>query len=277
MNSLMTRWAVGFSGPPTYCKQSNLEGLREATRRGFSLYESVHGRTDRVADKTLATMKEEATAAGVRLTVHGLYFTVVLSNPDQPLEKSIDFISRSIAIGEKLGGVPVVIHPGAKYRPNRDKQKWLVINRLSEVLLSGVNPDLVYLESMGKVDSFGNIIELLDIARVLGVRIVVDWAHEYAKLCAQGYSLTRKYIRWVIKELEYFPWARTDSHHHISGMEVNAGGESKHLSIFTNTTPWELVLEELYSSRLGGTIIFESDRDDLTPEMLYLQEPVAHD
>jgi len=263
-------WTVGSSGPPTKAKRSNNRGLVLAAKSGYTAFEAPYGRSMLVADSTIESLHQVATEQGVALSLHGNYFTSVLNNPRKEQADCNKYVGLSVRLAS-LANVPVVIHPGGAYKGSVKSQLDLVTERL-EVSLYGYNPELVYLETCGKIDSFGHLLELVTIADRLGTRICVDIAHEYAKAIASNRPFGRNQIRTILTVLEDFTWAREgNAYFHLSGMKVNSGGEDSHLPLDSNTVPYVTFIEELLASQLKGRIIVETDRDNGTSQNIIME------
>jgi deoxyribonuclease-4 len=132
---------------------------------------------------------------------------------------------------------------------------------------TGVNPNLLYLETMGKVNCYGDFPELLYISQILNTRVCVDWAHLYARYMARNSVFSKSLVRLIINSLENTSWAK-EQYFHLSGMEYDRRGEVRHIPLEKSEIPWKMILDELMGSSLAGRIILESGSPKATDAIL---------
>lgn len=156
--------------------------------------------------------------------------------------------------------IPAVIHVESKYWKDKGKQLESVLERLIRIIEdTDADPTLFYFENSGDKGQFGaNFMDLYNLGAVLNTRICVDWAHLYA---IHQENFSEELVKRVCELLERTTW-KNEQWMHISGIEVNSGGEVKHVNLENSDFPYEMVLRILKESDLAGVIITESGYKD---------------
>lgn len=263
------KWLIVHSGPPKLAKKSNSKAIKVVKKEyGLTGYEITGGKTMNVKKVTVDRNTAASNKHDVTLSLHGVFYTSTLSNPEQSYEKVRKYVKHAWDYGHKLGSIPTVVHPGGSYKGELKDQITLVANRLQRLKKEVGSLEHIYLETMGKVMEFGEFAELYLIAQIVGCRICVDWAHLYARRTASYGKFTKKDVRLIISALEKLSWSNYQ-HHHISGIIVNPKyGEYKHVGLEESDFPYRMVIEELMSSQLEGRLVVESGKAECEDAVL---------
>lgn len=189
----------------------------------------------------------------VNFSLHAEFFTVVMCNEakeydEYSMENSLTFA--------KWFNCPIVVHPGGQLT-NSPTQLSHVINNLERAITNtGIDPTLIYIETMGKTDQFGTLLHCINIHKALGTRICVDWAHLYARYMADYGSFTKEMVQNTLEVMELLDFPQ-EQYYHISNIKFNHKGEVKHLPFNETDFYWKMVLDEIKATNLSGRIIVE--------------------
>lgn len=260
----MPQFYVGGSKAPG--PFDHVEAIGVMAGLGLKAYEIAMPQYIKISDTKQQRIADDSKAFGSRVSLHGEFYTVMLSSAKPEHSEAAAVLknfTRSLTYARDMN-IPVVIHPGAAYWSDPVKQMQWASQRLQAVMKEvDIDPALVYLETLGKYNSFGDVPELLHMSRTLGTRICIDWSHLYARYSAEYGYFPKEIVQVLIKTLEGMDWAK-ESYHHISGITVNNGGEDKHVPFGESEMPWKMVLTLLKKSSLEGRIIVESGFEEAT-------------
>lgn len=259
---------VGSSGPTRKDNKSNPKAIKTMAELGLSAYEANYGRNIlSISPQTITSLIDNSKNNRIALGIHGEFFCEQISKLEISDEEAITYLVRNlIQIGEfnriSDSPIPMILHPAGKLT-KRNLQKDAICRRIeSACKITGISPELIYLETMGKVWQFGEFQDLLAISKRIGTRICVDLGHMYSYYMAKEHRLKNSLIRNIITDLESCSW-KNECYFHISGVRYNHNGETFHGDISTHDSPFFFFnfLKELKKSTLGGRIIIECSKD----------------
>ncbi len=182
---------------------------------------------------------------GIKLSIHAPYWINLNSDKLEKVEASKKRILDCCKVGYWLGAERIVFHPGY-YGKNKEYAFDNIKLRIREMLeyIKEEKWDVeICAETMGKVNVFGSIEEISELAKETGCGFCLDFAHILAR---------DKKVEWKKIE-ELFP--RKDWHCHFSGIEYGAKGEKRHKK--TEKEEWKHLLENLPEDK-NITIINEA-------------------
>ena len=254
--------------------QSSVDAPRWLAGIGLTAYEISFGRGIRMTDKTAQVIGVQASAHGIRISVHAPYY-INLANTAN-LEKNYHYIKRSLELLQIMGGDRLVVHTGCQMQMTRAEALQncrdilqIILQRLHE---DGIENYWLCLETMGKYTQIGNLDEICDLCALDPKHLMptVDLGH--MNCLAQGQlDLPR-----VFEQIKVFPQV----HFHISFIEYNLKGEIRHVTLANEKYGFDLQLVmQLLRARPGhDVVISESDRimaqDSLRLRDFYLQKNV---
>jgi endonuclease IV len=249
-------WLVGGNKLPLNAKD-NFQVAEVANSYGLTAYEIAGGRNIVFTTSSVKELLYSGKQHQVKLSLHGQYATTVLSTPAFDEELVMRFVGKALFYAHHFQA-PIVIHPGGKDRQD-ECQTSDVVTRLRWVLTeSGYNlPHFLYLETMDG-SNFGTFSQLWKVSEELGTRITVDWTHLWARMTNSHVPYDKKFIRGVIHKLEATDW-KDEMYFHLGGAEITPKGEASHQNLEESLFPWQMVLDEIKASSLGGRIIVESN------------------
>jgi deoxyribonuclease-4 len=253
-----TSYKVGGNKSPI--NASNMvESIYALSLYGLKAYEIASTQRLRLGSKTTSQMVRDAQSYDMTLSLHAEFGTTTLSNPDYDETKAVAFLGNAIEHSQRLGNVPIVVHPGRTYsKHGLDTMLMTLAGRLDVAFKEYNFPmELLYLETMGGAYDFGNVTELFALSNALGTRVCVDFAHLYARRSAIQESFDEAYVDSIINMILKTNWSN-ESYIHISGMKFDHRGEVKHEDFMDTDMPWLMVLDKLREASLGGRIIAES-------------------
>jgi len=164
---------------------------------------------------------KKARDLGIRLSIHAHYWINLNSKEPEKIEQSKERILECLKVGTWLGAEVVVFHPGfyGKFSKeetykNIEKQiKELEKERKKNNFTTKLAP-----ETTGKINVFGSVDEILNLAKEAGCSFCIDFAHILAR--------EKKYLfEEVFKKFSDY----SDFHIHFSGINYGDKGEKNHI------------------------------------------------
>jgi deoxyribonuclease-4 len=164
---------------------------------------------------------DKAKELGVRLSIHAPYWINLNSSDKDKINKSKERILDCCRIGHFLQASCVVFHAGFYGKVEREKCygniKQAIIEILEEIKKNKWNIKIAP-ETMGKINVFGSIEDILKLVKETGCGFCIDFAHLYARRTGKmSYKETYDYAK-EFKEL----------HCHFSGINFGDKGEKNH-------------------------------------------------
>ena len=247
---------VGPAGYPPGSK-GGVNAVERTKALGLTALEVQFGRGVNLTDDKAAEMGARARELGVALSVHAPYY-INFNSKDEPVEKSHDWLMRSLRAADAMGARIVVVH-AASYMgstPERTTERVIEAMRRArrQMESEGLRP-VIGLEAMGKTASWGTLPEIEAVlAEVEGVEPVPDFGHIHARF---GGSLrTRDDFREVLDSC--FNMHEGRLHCHFSCIEYTAKGEKRHLLLEAKEPDFAILASLLKDEGRDVTIISET-------------------
>ena len=225
------------------------EGLKELSKLGLTALEVEYTHGVNMSNDTAKKIGGIAGNLGISLSCHAPYFINLASEEKAKVDASKTRILQSCERMHNLGGGPVVFHPA--YFGKMDKREVyekvkLEIKDMLDFIKEKKWNAVLALETTGKHSAFGNIDELLELAKEIRCSFTIDFAHLKAR--SQG-KMSYAEMTDKIKGFKHV-------HSHFSGIEWTAKGERRHL--LTPEDDIRELLQEVLKRKIDITIINES-------------------
>ena len=248
---------------------------------GLDAYEYEAGRGVAGKPETFSLIGENAAKHNIKLSIHAPYFISLSSVEEEKRKNSAKYILDSAKALEMLGGETIVIHAGSCAKLERTEAAELAKEALAYAI--GVLDDnglygfKLGIETMGKVNQFGTLDEVIDMCSVDKTVVpVVDFGHMNAREMGGVFKSADDYMRVFDRIAEHVSaQAAENLHCHFSKIEYTKGGEKKHLT-FDDTEfgpDFEPLMEAVLKLGISPTFICESDgtmaEDALTMKKYY--------
>ena len=220
--------------------------LEDFSRRGIKSCEiaftyGVYIKDEADAKRIGAKAKE----LGIRLSIHSSYFVNLNSVEKEKLEATKKRILDCMKAGTLLGVDVVVFHPGYYGKLSKEESYENIKNAIKDlqrICKEKKYTPLLAPETMGKINVFGSLDEILKLVEETGCSACIDFAHIYARNIGKI-----DYVE-VVKKLEKSKLKDDFVHVHFSGIEYGDKGEKKH-----KATPDE-ELKKLISAMKNSSI-----------------------
>ncbi len=233
-------------------------------RFGLDAYEYEAGNGLTASEASLRAVGEKAREHGIRMSLHAPYFISLSGVDPEKRLKSIDYIQRSHRAAELLGADTVVIHSGSAAKISREEAMALsrdTLERVAEAI--GETPIRLGIETMGKINQLGTLIEVIEQCRVAPIFApVVDFGHLNARAVGGAFPNADAYRRVFDEIATSLGDAYAQNLHcHFSKIAYTSAGEKKHLT-FADTEfgpTFEPLAEAIVREGVAPRIICESD------------------
>lgn len=212
---------------PKWLKNRNLDAYEYSFSRGFTVSEFV-----------AKSLGEKCKDNNIEISVHAPYY-INLANPDDEfVEKSYDYILKSLHYLKLMQGNRCVFHPGTCGKLSREESFELLKKRMKELVKrideSGIMTENMLLcpETMGKSQQLGTYQEIAEICTYADYLVpTLDFGHINSLL--QGKLKTEKDFEEIIKYLiDKLGISKVKKVHiHFSKIMYGAKGEIKHLTL----------------------------------------------
>ncbi|MFA5060797.1 MAG: TIM barrel protein [Candidatus Pacearchaeota archaeon] len=225
---------------------SNLE---EIYNKGLQACETEFVRQIYIKKEDAIEIGKKAKELGIVLSIHAPYYVNLNSKEIEKVNASKERILKCCEIGQYLGAKQVVFHPG--YYGDLSKEETFKnikerITEMMEVIKKNKWDVEICPETMGKVNVFGSIEDISNLAKETGCSFCIDFAHILARYKENKFDEIEK----------FFPQKRW--HCHFSGIEYGEKGEKKHL--VTSEENWKGLFNFLKNLDKEIVIINESPR-----------------
>jgi deoxyribonuclease-4 len=216
----------------------------------------------RVSEETCQTIRQEATAQQVHLSVHAPYF-INLNGSEEEWPKSRKRLMDAAYYGHLAGATDIIFHPGSYFEQAPEQVLKVAIPRLEDCakeLVAAGNPVRLRPETMGKSAMLGSLEDVLAMSQQIpGVLPCLDFAHLHAR---PGDGSMNSLSEWNELLHSYAKALGNDSlqhlHIHLSGIEYTAKGEKNHLPIRESDLRIRELFTALKQNDCGGRIVCES-------------------
>ena len=265
---------IGNAGIPdsTPKQRGIVAGTARAAEVGFGVMELEFVHSIYMRPELAKQVGEIAKKTGLSLTVHAPFY-INLNSPD-PAKKhaSMERILKSAKIGALAGAKSVTFH--AAYYMKKDKEEVYQIVKEALVKIQKelkrnnikikISPELT-----GKHTAFGDLDELLRLAKEIGTGFCIDFAHLHAR--ANGGFNSKKHFDDIFEKVAKVLGkdALKDLHMHVSGINYTAKGERNHLLLQNSDFNIKALVSSLKANKVGGYLICESPNPEA--DALYIQ------
>jgi len=242
-----------FLGPAGSPKPSTLEGLAEVGNLGLHAMELSFTHGVRMGLDMARQIGDANRELGIKLSIHAPYYTNLCSDDNAIRESSKRRILDTCERAHLIGASPVVFHPAYYGRMSSKEACDTVISSIGEmtkeIRRNRWDVELAP-ETTGRTRQFGTLDEILTVANETGCYFCVDIAHIYARNAGR------------INYAEIFDAMENSKiksmHFHFEGIELNRGGEGRHLPISAGKPDFKEFAAELLGRDIDSTIICES-------------------
>lgn len=225
------------------------DGLKKLHELNLDCLECEFTHGVNMSNATAKKVGELAKKLGISLSCHAPYFINLASEEKAKVNASKIRILQSCERANYLGATCVVFHPGFYQKKTKEETYGLIKDELIDLMKTikqkKWNVQLA-LETTGKHSAFGDLNELLSLAKEIKCSLTIDFAHLKARSEGKmGYSE-------MLDRVKHFKHI----HSHFSGIEWTVKGERRHL--LTPEKEIRLLLKEVLKRKLDITIINES-------------------
>ena len=243
---------LGPAGSPV---ASTLEGVSKVKELGLQAMEVQFSHGIRMSLILAKQVGELAKKEQIELSVHAPYFINLASEDREKIGASkkriLDSCERAHFFSWSNPSV-VVFHP-AYYGKLSKEQTYNQVKEQMEDMLDVIKKKKwnvkIAPETTGKHSAFGNIDEIISVAKELRCGLCVDLPHIYAR---NNGKINYEEVLDKLKALH-----RKRIHFHFSGIKYSDKGELKHL-VMNSNPPFETFAKELLRRNMDSTIISES-------------------
>ncbi len=248
--------SVGPAGYPPGSK-GGANAVERTRALGLGALEVQFGRGVNLTDEKAAEMGARARELDVALSVHAPYY-INFNSKDETVEKSHDWLMRSLRAADAMGARIVVVHAASYMGSTPERTTERVIEAMrrarSQMGSEGLRP-VIGLETMGKSASWGTLSEIAAVmAEVEGVEPVPDFGHIHARY--GGRLRTEDDFREVLDSCLQMHQGRL--HCHFSCIEYTAKGEKRHLLLEAKEPDFAILAPLLKGEGRDVTIISET-------------------
>jgi len=178
---------IGQAGIPLSCKgRTNKDGLvytKQILDLNAMEIQFVRGLYV-MADEEAEFMKDFAKESDIELHVHAPYY-INLAGSGEELNLSLEKITYSASLADKMGAKTVVVHPGSYGEDTAKKTTKKIIKntkKLQGMLKKEKVKAKIGLETMGKQKVFGSLDEIIEIcSNVKGIKPIIGMGHIHAR------------------------------------------------------------------------------------------------
>lgn len=217
MNVKMIRFGpAGLGGV-----EKAVSNLEEYAKMGLRACEIAFTYGIYIKENEAKEIREAAEKHGIKLSIHAPYWINLNSKEKIKIEESKKRIIQCCKIGELLGAEIVVFHAGFYGKMDKEETFQNIKRAVSEMLREieknkwGIK---IAPETMGKINVFGSVEEILRLVSETGCGFCLDFAHVHAR------SLGKMSYSEIYEKFRHFP----ELHCHFSGIVYGDKGEKNH-------------------------------------------------
>ncbi len=227
------------------------KGIEHISKLGLTAAEIEFTYGVNMSNETAKRVGELAKKRNIHLSVHAPYYINLASENRQKIGASKTRILQSCERGNYLGAKYVVFHAAFYGKMSKEecyKQvKKEILEMKEHIKQKGWNIELA-LETTGKASQFGDLDELIKLAKETHCHLCIDFAHLKAR-CNGKIDYKEIFSKIKKSGIKYI-------HAHFSGIEYTAKGERRHL--ITAEHDLKELLQWIKKLGLDTTIINES-------------------
>lgn len=274
MGCLAEMLRIGTAGIPNSTpKQAGIvAGTAKAAELGFGVMELefVHSiYMDAAKAKEVGRVAKKNNLA---LTVHAPFYINLNSPEAAKRHASMGRILKSAKLGSIAGAKSVTFH-AAYYMKKDPKEVYKIVKQalvqIQDELKRNKMKIRVSPELTGKHSAFGDLDELLQLAKEIGTGFCIDFAHLHAR--SDGKFNSRKDFDQIFDRVVEVlgKSALKELHMHVSGINYSAKGERSHLMLRDSDFNIKSLVASLRANKVGGYLICESPNPEA--DALYIQ------
>jgi len=211
------------------------QAIKWVTEYGLNAYEYSCGRGITMGLEKAKLISNIVKDCSMTISVHAPYYINFANPDDEMVEKSYNYVLRSLELVNALGGNRVVVHPASCGKLDRNTAIELTKKRLQILALKvkehGFNNSYVCLETMGKKSQIGSYEEVIDFCLIDEIFLpTFDFGHinSFYNGILKSEEDYDKIISLCINKLGL---ERTKKIHiHFSKIEYSDKGEVRHLT-----------------------------------------------
>ena len=211
-----------------------IANLEEYSKQGLKACEIAFTYGIYIKDIEAKPIKQSADKLGISLSIHAPYWINLNSKEKIKQKQSIDRILNCVKIGDKLGVKTVVFHAGF-YGKTEKEETYETIKNNVQIMQDTIKDNSwtpkIAPETMGKINVFGSIEEISNLAKETKSSFCIDFAHILARYKENKFDLIKE-------KFPYKTW-----HCHFSGIVYGDKGEKNHIK--TPKESWQTLLKNL--------------------------------
>lgn len=244
---------------------------------GLTAYEYQCSKGVKIGENTAKMLGDEARNNNIFLSIHAPYYINMASPEKEKRDNSKSYIIETMQAARWMGAERIVVHTGSCSKVSREWALKTVTEVVREVLDEADDMNLsdiaICPETLGKINQFGTLEEILQICRI-DERLIpaVDFGHLHAR--GMGALNSVEDFRCVTDRIEkVIGYDRLKTLHcHFSRIEFTQGGEKKHWTIddIQYGPEFEHLAEVIVRKGMEPVIICES-RDMMAEDALKLK------
>ena len=269
----MTEIKIGTAGIPGSTKKAGTAaGIERVRELGLDAMEIEFVRGVYMKPEQAKEIKKVAEKNNIALTVHAPYYINLNSPEPEKIHASMARIVRSAKIGAIAGAKSVTFHP-AYYMKKDPKEVYQIVKenliKIKAELKRAKTKIIISPEITGKHSAFGNLDELLQLAKELKIGICIDFAHLHAR--TNGKLNSKKEFDQIFSKVKKVLGSKAlqNMHMHVSGINYTEKGERNHLMLQNSDFKIKALVESMKHFNVGGILICESPNPE--EDALYIK------
>lgn len=235
-------------------------------QKGLQAYEYECSRGVRISDGKTQLLNEAAQQYGISLSVHAPYYISLSTTDPEKQQKTIQYITDTMTVAQKMGADRIVVHAGALLGLEREEAVQNACHLLAKAIQvaddMGLGDITICPETMGKINQLGNSQEIIQMCK-LDKRLIptIDFGHLYCRNLGHPFT-TEEWMQELQLYIDGLGQERMRHFHaHFSKMEyTQKGGEKAHVTFEEKTCgpDFSMVAKALKKLQLEPRIICES-------------------
>ncbi len=235
-------------GPAGSSGLGNLEGVKHCKELGLTAMEVEFTHGVNMQNALAKQVGELAKKLDIRLSIHAPYFINLASEEKAKIEASKKRILDSCERGHYLGAKYIIFH-AAYYGKKTKEQTYKEVTEAILEMQKTINKNkwnvILAPETTGKGSQFGDVDELLKLAKETKCHLCIDFAHIYAR---QGGKIDYPEVFDKLKHI-------THIQAHFSGINYGPKGEKNHA--MTTEAFAKPLMQEIIKRKIDITMIDE--------------------
>ncbi|MDD5331913.1 MAG: TIM barrel protein [Candidatus Nanoarchaeia archaeon] len=245
-------------GPAGGFKPNTLDSVKSLNSIGLNAMEVEFVYGVNMKNDLAKKIGEEARKEKIELSVHAPYYINLSSLKKENITKSKGWILDSCERAYYMNAKHVVFHPGFYHERKKEEVFEIILNNILDIkeILRKRKIDVeLSPETTGKHSAFGDLDEVIELAKKAKISLCVDFAHLYAR---NNGKINYEDIFDKLKVLDL-----KHLHCHFSSINFNSKGERNHLNISSEKPNFRDLAKIMKHKKMDITIICESPRQYL--------------